>query len=149
MAQIVLTLRVPTNRIRSASADLLSALCVLSPYEGHQLVLDALSDVKLDSTSPYRFSWLVSSLNAYYGLDQATKTVGETGDDGIWEWRQAVVGLINALTNTPDEVEARCQLRGELERRNFKSALEVRCSVRQKPLPLTASNLGAQASESA
>lgn len=95
---------------------------MLSPYEGHGLVLSALSEKRDDEQ--FRFQWLIESL-------AITRGFGLSGHDttsmpeSLWEWRSAVIGLLNALANTPDNLELRCELRGEMHRRGLVSALDV------------------------
>ena len=129
LARIAETFYIPTYRLRCQSADLLSALCVLSPHEGHGLVLAALSEVKGPHDNLLRFQWLVNSLDPARGLqdDASGSLQGEVHfDGGIWDWRVAALGLLNAIANTPDGLEERCALRGELDRRGLNTALEVR-----------------------
>lgn len=126
LAHIAQSLHLPTLRLRCQSADLLSALCVLSPYEGHGLVLAALSDLHQDSEEQFRFQWLISSFETAYGFGLSDEE-SDTSPEGLWEWRAAAMGLLNAIANTPDNLETRCELRGGLDRRGLTSTLEVRC----------------------
>ena len=93
---------------------------MLSPFEGHSLVRSALSDLPKDN-GQLRFYQLIRSLAVSHTL------IGEelNGMEGIWEWRVSALGLFNALANTPDNLEERCEIRGELDRRGLSSALEV------------------------
>ena len=91
------------------------------------MVVSALSDMRGPYDNLLRFQWLVNSLDATRGFDEG----GLQGEgsrvetDGIWEWRIAVLGLLNAVANTPDSLETRCEIRGELDRRGLGNALEV------------------------
>lgn len=127
LSRIAETFHIPTLRSRCQAADLLSALCILSPQEGYDLVVSALSDMHGPYDNLLRFQWLVNSLDATRGFDEG----GPQGEgfraetDKIWEWRVAVLGLLNAVANTPDSLETRCEIRGELDRRGLGNALEV------------------------
>jgi diaphanous 1 len=116
---------VPTPGLRCHAADLLAALCVLSPKEGHGLVLAALSDTRFKS-GQLRFEALIKSFDASHGSPNPGQGVTQTcPTDGIWEWRVSALGLLNALVNTPGALELRCQLRAELYRRGLNYALSV------------------------
>lgn len=95
----------------------MGAICLISS-RGHQQVLDGLSDAKSTLGENHRFEWLVASLSAY---DQ----IPEDDESGVWEWRSSAMGLINALAGSGDEVESRCEIRGELRRRGLDHAVEV------------------------
>jgi len=140
LARIAETFHIPTYRLRCQAAELLSALCILSPHEGHNLVLSAISEMKGPSNNNLlRFQWLVNSLETAQGFQaEGSDTVGRGSDiDRVWDWRVAVLGLLNALANTPDSLEMRCGLRGELERRGLIMALEVCQSVLNTSTGLT------------
>jgi len=117
---ITYSIRVPTLKSRCLSADMLAAMCLISPL-GHQLVLDGFSDSKISLGETFRLEWLISSLDAFGSGD------GDEVEDesGMWEWRTAVLGLINALTTSGTDVELRCDLRGEIRRRGFDHAVDV------------------------
>jgi hypothetical protein len=127
LARIAETFHIPTLRSRCQSADLLSALSVLSPHEGYELVLSALSDMRGPYNNLLRFQWLVDSLDAArgYGEDMPPGQGRRGETDGVWEWRVAVLGLLNAVANTSDGLEGRCEIRGELDRRGLGTAMEV------------------------
>jgi diaphanous 1 len=114
------TLPTPKNTTRCHIADLLAALCVLAPLEAQPLLLDAFLELKIALDEKYRFDWLIASLEAYnpYSLQ-------DDHDPGSWEWRTAVLGLLNGICNAPDDFEARCQIRGELQRRGLDTAIMV------------------------
>lgn len=120
--QIAYILHSPSLKLRSQTADLLAALCVLSPFEGYNLVLGGISEFKVAFEERYRFEWIIASLDAYafIGEDRAGNE-----DQGLWEWRCAALGLFNALCDSPNDVDDRCDIRGELHRRGFTKALEV------------------------
>jgi len=95
-------------------------MCLISPL-GHQLVLDGFSDSKISLGETFRFEWLVSSLEAFGSGDE----VEVECESGMWEWRTAASGLINALTSSGIDLEFRCDLRGEIRRRGFDHAVDV------------------------
>ena len=117
---ITYSIRIPTLKLRCLAADMLAAMCLISPL-GYQLVLDGFSDSKISQGETFRFEWLISSLDAFGSGD------GDEVEDesGMWEWRTAVLGLINALTTSGIDVELRCDLRGEIRRRGFDHAVDV------------------------
>ncbi|KAK4684327.1 hypothetical protein P7C73_g5857, partial [Tremellales sp. Uapishka_1] len=113
---VTFTLHTPSHRLRCQVADLLAALCLLSSVEGGKLILDALQDSHVVFQENHRFEWLLQSLHQD----------GEGGAvDGVhWEWRIAVLSLINALIDSQEELEVRCELREELRRRGLNGVLE-------------------------
>lgn len=99
---------------------MLAAMCLISPL-GHQFVLDGFSDSRISLGETFRFKWLISSLDAFNSGDE-----DEVEDEsGLWEWRTAALGLINALTTSGIDLELRCDFRGELRRRGFDHAVDV------------------------
>lgn len=110
---IVCCIRLPTFKLRCLAADMLGAICLISA-QGHEQVLDSLADAKTTLEETYRFEYLLSSLSAY-----TTHCDDEESDAGVWEWRTSVMGLINAVAGSGDEVEGRCEIRGELKRRGL------------------------------
>jgi diaphanous 1 len=124
---IVFCLRTPSPKVRSQVCDLLAALCVMSPDEGHHHVLDAFSELRIAFEDGARFEWLLKNLA---GLEP----VDENGPlSAVWEWRTSAMALVNALCNSPDDLERRCEIRGELQRRGLFDSLEVRLPVAQAP----------------
>lgn len=69
-----------------------------------------------------RFQWLIASLDVSRGFNEDNAGAEL---DGVWEWRVSLLGLLNALANTPESLEERCTLRGELDRRGLAGAIEV------------------------
>lgn len=128
----------PSAKLRALVADVLAALCVLSSEEGHALVLSAFSDARVSHNEKFRFEHLVDSIKLPEHSDDETSD-GTEGDDedeaGVWEWRTAAMALVNALTNTPNELEERMMLRDEFTRRGLNEAI----TVRPFPSPLSRS----------
>jgi diaphanous 1 len=131
---ITYSLRVPTLKLRCLAADMLAAMCLISPL-GHQLVLDGFSDSKISLGETFRFEWLISSLEAFGSEEE----VGMEDESGMWEWRTAALGLINALTASGIDLELRCDLRGEIRRRGFDHAVDV-SSIDHKKMDLIRRN---------
>jgi hypothetical protein len=119
---VTYSLRLPTFKLRCLAADILAAMSIISA-RGHQLVLDGFSDFKITYTETFRFEWLVSSLEAF--IENDTELVGLDEASILWEWRTAVLGLMNALTAGEEDLESRCDLRQEFRRRGLDHALEV------------------------
>lgn len=116
---IALCLEGPLFKLRCQAADLLSALCILSPLDGHRLVLDAVADASAANAHRYRLQALIDGL----GFEE----VGKSDDDpSVWEWRASAMALINALVSSPEDVDARCELRAEFARRGLHETLTVR-----------------------
>lgn len=111
------SLCLPTLKLRCLAADMMGAICLISS-SGHQQVLDGLSDTKGVLGENHRFEWLVLSLLAY-------DPIAEEDESSVWEWRKSALGLINALAGNGDDVESRCEIRGELRRRGLDHALEA------------------------
>ncbi|GAA6035972.1 hypothetical protein JCM8097_005193 [Rhodosporidiobolus ruineniae] len=119
------SLYTPSNKLRALVADVLAALCVLSAEEGHRLVLSAFSDARIAHDEQHRFENLLDSIKLPEHDDTASSIGGEEPDQpeedeaGLWEWRTAAMALINALTNTPNDLEERIMLRDEFTRRGL------------------------------
>ncbi|GAA6056774.1 hypothetical protein JCM3770_006127 [Rhodotorula araucariae] len=131
VASIVFSLYSPSIKLRSLVADVLAALCLLSP-EGHKLVLVAFSDARLDYGEKFRFEWLVSHIGVPDHRDDDTldgscthsAAENEEADEaGFWEWRTAAMALVNAISNTPLDLEDRMILRDEFSRRGLNEAI--------------------------
>jgi diaphanous 1 len=125
------SLYTPSAKLRALVADVLAALCVLSPNEGHGLVLSAFSDARLAHNEKFRFEGLINSIKLPDHPDNETSDGhGQDEEDedeaGVWEWRTAAMALINAISNTPHELEERIMLRDEFSRRGLNEAIAVR-----------------------
>ncbi|CAG8664853.1 10030_t:CDS:2, partial [Ambispora gerdemannii] len=109
ISNIVFCLNTRNNRLRAQVADILAALCVLS-LEGHKHVLGALSDFRIiyEEKEKYRFEYLISTLKG-----------NDTEDSSSIEYKAACLSLVNAIVNSPEEVEQRVLLREEFERRGI------------------------------
>lgn len=137
MAYISFCLHTPSLRLRREVADLLGALCVISPIEGHQLVLAAFSDFRVEYKERFRFEWLITSLGPIDPDDQT---------QAAWEWRTSVLALPLALAGATDELELRCEVQGEVRGRGLNQAIEV--SFRSR-LVLLFNNADAASSQAA
>ncbi|SPO39803.1 related to Diaphanous protein homolog 1 [Pseudozyma flocculosa] len=132
---IAFSLRSPSYKLRLQAADVLAALCVLSLADGHRLVCAALSELKIIAGERFRFAFLVDSLR-FDGADADTSGDHSTSADLaeseadeaiVWEYRTAAMVLINAITNSPEDLEERLALRDEFARRGLN---EVMVSLR-------------------
>lgn len=128
VTMITYSLRVPTLKLRCLAADILAAMCLISAL-GHQLVLDGFSDARIAQNETFRFEWLISSLDAFSepAVEGGDLDMGE--ESAVWEWRTAALGLVNAVTASGVDLEMRCDLRGEMKRRGFDHAVDVRLSL--------------------
>lgn len=108
--------------------ELLAAICILSPVDGHKAVLAAFSDCRVIFEEDFRFQTLLTSLRLPE-LDPESDSDSVNGfgndEDGVWEARVASMALINALTNCPEELEERIMLREEMTRRGFNEIIVV------------------------
>lgn len=119
------TLQTPTLKIRCMTADVLAALCMLSP-SAHQIVLDGLSDCKTVFGETFRFEHLIKSMEAFRPEDSPDAASDSPELLVMWDWRISVMGLLNAVATSAEDIETRCDLRGEMCRRGMHQAIEVR-----------------------
>ena len=107
---------------------MLAAICYVSPTDGHKAVISAFSEYRVEFNETSRFKELIGSLN----LPDPTEADGPSDElgysseeEGVWEARTASMSLVNAITNFPDSLEDRIQLREELSRRGLNEVLVV------------------------
>jgi diaphanous 1 len=112
----VFCLHTPNNKLRSHVADVLAAICVMS-LEGHQFVLSAFSDFKQFHEEKFRFQYLVESLKGNKEEEESST---------FMEYKTASLRLINAIVNSPEDVEERMLLRDEFHRRGLSELFAVR-----------------------
>lgn len=120
-------MRSSSLKVLALSAELLAAICILSPREGHKSALAALSDFRVAFNEGFRFESLINGLHLPDVSDDVS--VDEVGlpheEDGTWEVRAAVMALLNAIANSPDSLEDRIALREEYSRRGLNEAIVV------------------------
>lgn len=121
VTQVAYSLQTTSNKLRSLSADVLAALCVLSSSDGHKLVVNAFSEFKITYNEDARFETLVKSICPQDEIDGYE----EEDEAGTWEYRAAGMALISSLANSPDELEERMLLRDEFARRGLNEAMTV------------------------
>lgn len=134
IAALVQCLYLPHNKVRALVADVLAAICVLSLDDGHRLVLAAFSDARIIASEKFRFESFIGSIEAPDIPDDTTVSddepaAPENSDDGFWEWRTAAMSLVNAIVNTPHDLEERLVLRDEFVRRGLNEAMTVSWSL--------------------
>lgn len=88
--------------------------------EGHSSVLCALSDFRSTPAEQYRFQYLLDSIRP---VDEPS--IASNVDTTSWEYRSAIFSLINALTDTPEDLEERIMLREEFTRRGLNEIMTV------------------------
>ncbi|PWZ03137.1 hypothetical protein BCV70DRAFT_12160 [Testicularia cyperi] len=130
---IAFSLRSPSYKLRLQVADVLAALCVLSLDDGHRLVCSALSELRVIAGERFRFAFLVDSLKIgsseqrHSGSqdDHSTDLIAEldTEESLVWEYRAAAMVLVNAIANSPEDLEERVALREEFARRGLNEVL--------------------------
>lgn len=118
IAMVVCSLYASAARQRAATLDLLGGLCVISPDEGLQYVLDGFSDARPVYRETFRFQWLI------HGLRRAPTDHSFSEEED--RWRVAVVTFCNALCGSVENGDERMALRDELRRRGLDDALQVR-----------------------
>ncbi|CAG8718635.1 10240_t:CDS:2, partial [Funneliformis mosseae] len=101
------------NKLRSQVADVLAAICVIS-LKGHELVLSAFSDFRQIYEEKFRFQYLIETLR---GKKEDNST--------LMEHKTAYLRLINAIVNSPEEVEERMLLRDEFYRRGLSEVFAI------------------------
>ncbi|TKY84985.1 hypothetical protein EX895_006065 [Sporisorium graminicola] len=123
---IAFALRSPSYKLRLQVADVLAALCVLSLDDGHRMVCAALSELKVVSGERFRFAFLVEDLKPEASSDLLNDADLEDTDasEAIeWEYKAAAMVLVNAITNSPEDLEERVSLRDEFARRGLNEVL--------------------------
>ena len=82
-------------------------------------MLNAIADASVANAYRHRLQALVDGL----GFEED----GKSDDDSlVWEWRAAAMALVNALVSSPDDLDARHELRAEFARRGLHETLAVR-----------------------
>ncbi|KAJ3127754.1 hypothetical protein HK098_005871 [Nowakowskiella sp. JEL0407] len=102
---LTLSLSCPTIKTRTLTLELLAAVCFLPP-NGHDLIIAAMHHFKQVKREKCRFETLLKSL-AY---DEADSDFGRAH----LENHIAIMTLINAIVNSPDNFEYRVTLRNEI-----------------------------------
>ncbi len=114
-------------KLKAQVAEVLAAVCVLSAQEGHPAVLAAFSEFRIAFSEQYRFDYLLNTFEVHdtppvdndaYASDIDEETI-------LWEYRVSVMALINAITNSPEDLEARILLRDEFSRRGLNEMMTV------------------------
>lgn len=115
-------------KLRTLASELLAAICVLAPTEGHKAVLSAMSDYRIAYDESFRFETLVASLRLpVIGDDSEGEEVSVECQEGVWEACTASMALINAMINCPESLEDRVLIRDEFGRRGLNEITVVYC----------------------
>lgn len=121
VAHISYCLYTTNSKLRTKVAEVLAALCVMSP-ESHRLVLMALSDFRVALDERFRFEYLIETLAAPISdMDGPS----EHQDGFEWEYKTACLSLMNALANSPAALDDRISLRNELRRRGLEDVFKT------------------------
>ncbi|KAF9106074.1 hypothetical protein BGX27_009325, partial [Mortierella sp. AM989] len=120
VAHISYCLYTTNSKLRTKVAEVLAALCVMSP-ESHRLVLMALSDFRVAHEERFRFEYLVQTLAAPISDDMDNVEHQESFE---WEYKTACLSLMNALANSPAALDDRISLRNELRRRGLEDVFQ-------------------------
>ncbi|KAI8600503.1 hypothetical protein EDD21DRAFT_376993 [Dissophora ornata] len=121
VAHISYCLYTTNSKLRTKVAEVLAALCVMSP-ESHRLVLMALSDFRVAHEERYRFEYLVQTL-AEPVSDEVDSADNQESFE--WEYKTACLSLMNALANSPAALDDRISLRNELRRRGLEDVFQT------------------------
>ncbi|KAF9909163.1 hypothetical protein EC991_009073 [Linnemannia zychae] len=127
VAHISYCLYTTNSKLRTKVAEVLAALCVMSP-ESHRLVLMALSDFRVAHEERFRFEYLVQSLASPVMGDMDLGGGGgadEHQESFEWEYKTACLSLMNALANSPSSLDDRISLRNELRRRGLEDVFQT------------------------
>lgn len=113
-------------KVHTLVCELLAAICILSPNDGHKAVLAAFSDYRIVYEEDFRFETLLTILQ-FLDLDSDTESNFSYGTDeeGAWDAKMAAMALINAITNCPNNIEERILLREEFSRRGLNELMVV------------------------
>ena len=119
-------------KVHTFACELLAAICVLDASDGHKAVLAALSDSRVTFDEDFRFETLLTSLrlpdiNIDSNCDDSIIGFGNE-EEGVLDARVATMTLINALTNSSDNLEERVLLREEFSRRGLNELIVVSSS---------------------
>ena len=142
MTYLVYALLTPYYKLGANVADILAALCVLSPLEeGSKLVLEGTADLRVRRGERFRFESFVGSLGVMESegghqsesedRSEHSESIDEEAEgrapiEGLWEYRTAGFSLINAITNGPGDLQERILLRDEFSRRGLNEIIAVR-----------------------
>ncbi|KAF9184379.1 hypothetical protein BGZ50_003756 [Haplosporangium sp. Z 11] len=121
VAHISYCLYTTNSKLRTKVAEVLAALCVMSP-DSHRLVLMALSDFRVAHEERFRFEYLVQTLAAPISNDVDGSDHQESFE---WEYKTACLSLMNALANSPASLDDRISLRNELRRRGLEDVFQT------------------------
>ncbi|KAG0026570.1 hypothetical protein BGZ82_009398 [Podila clonocystis] len=121
VAHISYCLYTTNSKLRTKVAEVLAALCVMSP-ESHRLVLMALSDFRVALDERFRFEYLIETLAAPISSD--IDGLSDHQDGFEWEYKTACLSLMNALANSPAALDDRISLRNELRRRGLEDVFK-------------------------
>ncbi|KIY49480.1 hypothetical protein FISHEDRAFT_65448 [Fistulina hepatica ATCC 64428] len=128
ITHIAYSLHFSSGKSRILASQLLAAICVLSPSQGHKGVINAMSDFRVAFGEDFRFKSLVTSLRvdnerAEMGAGVDAGPNGSDLSDNRWEELTATMVLIHSITNVPDSLLERIELRKELTRRGLDEAV--------------------------
>ncbi|KAF9585106.1 hypothetical protein BGW38_003868 [Lunasporangiospora selenospora] len=124
IAHIAYCLYTTNTKLRTKVAEVLAALCVMSP-DSHRLVLIALSDFRVAHEERFRFEYLVQTLAAPLSDPESGIEGGDVQEGFEWEYKTACLSLMNALANSPASLDDRISLRNELRRRGLEDVFKT------------------------
>lgn len=101
--------------------EMMIFMCLLSP-KSYDMVLQALSEIRGEQ---YRFERIIQYLCSFQ-LHDDTNNITKKMNPLVWELKAAALSFFNAIVNTSENMDIRCSLRIELDRRGFDTYLKVR-----------------------
>ncbi|KAJ3280744.1 hypothetical protein HK104_000433, partial [Borealophlyctis nickersoniae] len=135
-----------TLTLKIAAADVLGPMCLLSD-RGHALILQSFTDLSIAQSEPARFHYIVASLldpfvgpdssrvsaPARYAQSQVSEAETEANEEDdeddeeklLWDYRTAILVLINGLVSSLEEARERWRIRRELEDRGLRRILQA------------------------
>jgi diaphanous 1 len=126
ISHIGYSLHSPSLKLRTLASELLAAICVLSPAEGHKAVLAAMSDFCVVYEEAFRFEFLIDFLRSPEDDGDREGFVGfGMEEEGVWDARTASMVLLNSISNCPEALEERVMLREEFSRRGLNEIIVV------------------------
>ncbi|KAJ3085669.1 hypothetical protein HK102_013942 [Quaeritorhiza haematococci] len=113
--------------LRRTVANVLGAVCVISD-EGHKLVVHGLGELAKYQKEPGRYRNLVSSLVDPFSMQPSASGRRQSviaDDFDVWEFRVAIMILLNGIVSAPEELETRVKIRRELESHGFVRVIQL------------------------
>lgn len=136
ITSLTFTLWASSFKLRALVAETLAGLGFVGKQMGesvHDRILASFFDAKNEFGESYRFQHLIKSIAISDACSDDAASISSRSEIGLsedeptlWEYRRAVLALLNTLTSLSDDLEERVSLRDELARRGFNEVITVR-----------------------